>query len=451
MKKYISEIKNIVIIGLPIFGSQTSYMLMGVTDTIVAGRANTTDLAALAIGNSIFNPLWFALSGVLFAVTPIVAQLFGAKNFIEIENKVRQILWMSLVVGLVLSIILVNIGPLIKLLPIDLEVSVITSEYLKALAIGAVFMGLFTCLRCFSEGMTLTLPVFYVAFTGMLINIPLDIILVNGLFGFPKLGGVGCGYATSLIAIFQTIAISVLIIKSQKYKKVRIFKAIKLPKMETIKEVFKLGIPIGFGIFIELSMFSGAALIISALGVGVIASHTIAINITSTFFMLPLAFGLATATRVGNLIGEERLLDAKFSAGSSLLLCFMIAIVTTATIFIFREFLVSLYTSDPEVIALGVSLLLYAAIFQIPDGVQMSAVGSLRGFKDTFVPMILILISYWLIALPAGFFMTYGVIGPKLGASGMWIGMILGLTVFCFLGIIRLKRVIDTNLKTVMT
>lgn len=209
--------------------------------------------------------------------------------------------------------------------------------------------------------------------------------------------------------------------------------------------------PIGFGIFIELSMFSGAALIISALGVGVIASHTIAINITSTFFMLPLAFGLATATRVGNLIGEERLLDAKFSAGSSLLLCFMIAIVTTATIFIFREFLVSLYTSDPEVIALGVSLLLYAAIFQIPDGVQMSAVGSLRGFKDTFVPMILILISYWLIALPAGFFMTYGVIGPKLGASGMWIGMILGLTVFCFLGIIRLKRVIDTNLKTVMT
>ena len=198
MNKYISEIKSIVIIGLPIFGSQTSYMLMGVTDTIVAGRANTTDLAALAIGNSIFNPLWFALSGVLFAVTPIVAQLFGAKKFNQIEDKVRQILWMALMVGLALSLILINIGPIIKLLPIDLEVSVITSEYLRAIAIGAVFMGLFTCLRCFSEGMTLTLPVFYVAFTGMLINIPLDIILVNGLFGFPKLGGVGCGYATSV-------------------------------------------------------------------------------------------------------------------------------------------------------------------------------------------------------------------------------------------------------------
>ena len=132
--------------------------------------------------------------------------------------------------------------------------------------------------------------------------------------------------------------------------------------------------------------------------------------------MLPLAFGLATATRVGNLIGEQRLLDAEFSTRSSLLLCFVIAIITTITIYTFREFLVSLYTNDPQVIALGVSLLLYAAIFQIPDGVQMSAVGSLRGFKDTFVPMILILISYWIIALPAGFVMTYGIIGPKLGS-----------------------------------
>ena len=136
VNKYISEIKSIVIIGLPIFGSQTSYMLMGVTDTIVAGRANTTDLAALAIGNSIFNPLWFALSGVLFAVTPIVAQLFGAKKFNQIEDKVRQILWMALMVGLALSLILINIGPIIKLLPIDLEVSVITSEYLRAIAIA---------------------------------------------------------------------------------------------------------------------------------------------------------------------------------------------------------------------------------------------------------------------------------------------------------------------------
>ena len=146
VNKYISEIKSIVIIGLPIFGSQTSYMLMGVTDTIVAGRANTTDLAALAIGNSIFNPLWFALSGVLFAVTPIVAQLFGAKKFNQIEDKVRQILWMALMVGLALSLILINIGPIIKLLPIDLEVSVITSEYLRAIAIGAVSVS-YTHLR----------------------------------------------------------------------------------------------------------------------------------------------------------------------------------------------------------------------------------------------------------------------------------------------------------------
>jgi Na+-driven multidrug efflux pump len=176
VNKYISDIKSIVIIGLPIFALQTSYMLMGVTNTIVARKTNTTHLAALSIRNSIFNPLWFALTGVLFAVTPIVAQLFGAKKFNQIEDKVRQILWMALMVGLALSLILINIGPIITLLPIDLEVSVITSKYLRAIAIRAVFMVLFTCLTRFNDGMTFTLPVVYVAFTGMLINIPLDII-----------------------------------------------------------------------------------------------------------------------------------------------------------------------------------------------------------------------------------------------------------------------------------
>ena len=182
-------------------------MLMGVTDTIVAGRANTTDLAALAVGNAIYSPLWFALSGILFAVTPIVAQLYGARDFNEIGNKIRQILWLSCGIGILLMIILLNVGPIFQIMPIESEVSNITINYLKAISIGALSMSIFTCLRCFSEGMTLTMPVFFIAFSGMLLNIPLDIILVNGLYGFPKLGGVGCGIATSVVSLFMTISI----------------------------------------------------------------------------------------------------------------------------------------------------------------------------------------------------------------------------------------------------
>ena len=442
MNKYISEIKSIVIIGLPIFGSQTSYMLMGVTDTIVAGRANTTDLAALAIGNSIFNPLWFALSGVLFAVTPIVAQLFGAKKFNQIEDKVRQILWMALMVGLALSLILINIGPIIKLLPIDLEVSVITSEYLRAIAIGAVFMGLFTCLRCFSEGMTLTLPVFYVAFTGMLINIPLDIILVNGLFGFPKLGGVGCGYATSLIAIFQTIAISVLIMKSKLYKNVRIFKSITLPKLETFKEVFKLGIPIGFGIFIELSMFSGAGIILGRFGSEVIAANGIALTIGGLFFMVPLSIGNAAAVRVGNNVGAKNLKGAKYSSYFSLRLATVCALIMSLTIIVNAEFLSGLLNSNPKVVSLAVILLGFAAFFQVADGLAMASIGSLRGYKDTFGPMKILAVSYWGVGLPVGIMLSItNLITEQMGAVGMWAGMAFGLLVAAVLMVRRVRLI----------
>ncbi len=421
-------------------------MLMGVTDTIVAGRANTTDLAALAVGNAIYSPLWFALSGILFAVTPIVAQLYGARDFYEIGNKIRQILWLSCGIGILLMIILLNIGPIFQIMPIESEVSNITINYLKAISIGALSMSIFTCLRCFSEGMTLTMPVFFIAFSGMLLNIPLDIILVNGLYGFPKLGGVGCGIATSVVSLFMTISMITLIIFSKNYKKVKLFNKFTFTTAKTFFEFFKLGTPIGFGIFIELSMFSGAAIIISALGKDILASHTVAINITSLFFMLPLAFGLATATRVGNLIGEKDLSQAKFSSKASMLLCSIIALLTTFVIFNFRNDLVALFTTDAVVISLGASLLIFAAIFQLPDAVQISAVGSLRGFKDTFAPMILILISYWIIALPLGYAMTFGLIGDPQGAQGMWIGMIIGLSVFCLLGILRLNYVIKKYL-----
>ena len=449
MAKYFFEFKQLIRIGIPIFGSQLSYTLMGATDTVIAGRASANDLAGLAVGTAFSNTIWFFFTGIIFAVTPIVAQLYGAKKFLDIGQKLREILWVAAGLGLLMAFIFFNMDIIINLLPIKTSITSITIGYLKAVSIGWFFVTIFTCLRCYSEGMTYTKPVFYIAFFGMILNIPLDLIFVYGWFGAPKLGGVGCGIATSIVAFIMMISIFIYIGFSKNYKKTQPFSKFTKPSLRTTKEVLKLGLPIGLGIFIELSMFSGAAIILSVLGEIVVASHSVAINIASLFFMVPLAIGLASSTRVGNLIGEKNPIQAKVAATSTIMLCISGALINSIIIITFGSMIVSLYTTELPVIELAVSLILFAAIFQLPDGIQMGALGSLRGYKDTFVPMILLLISYWIFAMPIGYYLTnYGFSGP-LGAKGMWFGMIIGLTIFSFLSIFRLRWVMRSNINRV--
>ena len=442
MKNLFKELKQLLKIGLPIYGSQISYMGMGVTDTIVAGRASALDLSGLAIGNALSMPFYFLLGGCLFAVTPIVAQLFGAKKYEEIGQKVREILWVSLALGLIGFILYRNLSFFIPFFDIEDNIAQISDGYLKAMSYGFIANMIFTCLRCYSEGMGLTLPVFWVAFIGMVLNVPLDIIFVYGYFGVPPMGGVGCGIATSINVVIGVIVLLLVIVKKKEYEPTKIFSKFSLPNWDTTIEALKLGLPIGFGVFVELSMFSGAALILGSLGATVISGHTVAINIVSVLFILPLSFGLAAATRIGNLVGEKKLHQAKYASNIAILICFAGAIFNMVIILVFRESLVSLYSSDLAVATIAMNLLFFGAIFQIPDGMQMGALGSLRGYKDTFAPMLMIILTYWFVALPVGYHLTYfGIFGDSLGPSGIWIGMITGLTIFAGLIIPRLNYV----------
>ena len=447
INKYIIEFKQLIKIGVPIFGSQLSYMLMGTTDTIIAGRASPADLAGLGVGNSISMTVFMYISGVIFAVTPIVAQLYGAKKFKQIGQKLREVLWIALFLGILIAVLFINMGFILNNLPIDKSITDISIKYLQAIALGFTFLTVFTCLRCYSEGMKLTVPVFVIAFCGMILNIPLDLMFVYGWFGAPKLGGVGCGIATTIVSFIMMVAMFFYIAISKNYKKTQPFSKFSWPSSSTTKEAVKLGVPIGLGIFIELSMFSGAGIILAVLGESIVASHYIAINIASLFFMIPLSIGLAAATRVGNLIGEENPIQAKTASHSTIYLCIIAALVNIAVILVFREFIVGIYTTDIIVFNLTVGLLIFAALFQLPDGIQMGALGSLRGYKDTFVPMILLFISYWIFALPVGYYLTNFGFGNPYGASGMWIGMIIGLSIFSILSILRLKWVTRKSLR----
>ena len=187
MEKFFKEARQFFKLGIPIYGSQLSYGAIQLTDTMIAGRAGSQELAGVALGSSLATPLFFSLSGIMFAITPIVAHLFGAKKISEIRSKMRQSIWIAVGIGTILTIAYYHASNFLKLSTIDQDIIEISDAYLKSLAIGAIAMMWFTCLRCFSEGVTQTLPVFWVAFSAMILNIPLDIILVNCYLGFPKL------------------------------------------------------------------------------------------------------------------------------------------------------------------------------------------------------------------------------------------------------------------------
>ena len=201
------------------------------------------------------------------------------------------------------------------------------------------------------------------AFIGMLVNIPLDIILVNGYFGLPKLGGVGCGLATSFVSIVMLICMTIVIQKGNPFKEIKIFNEMKFPKLSTLKELMALGIPIGIGIFVELSMFSGAAIILGPLGDVVVASHAVALSIASFFFMMPLSIGLASATRVGNLLGANNFNGAKIASFFSVGLCLIGALINVSLILLFTDVLVNLFTTEKAVFAAAVNLLIFAPYF----------------------------------------------------------------------------------------
>lgn len=430
------EAKRFLAIGVPILGTQIVMYGLTTTDYIMAGYYSSDDLAGLGLAASIFNPLYFLTAGVMFGINPIVAQLYGQKSFEEIKLKTRRFIWVAFFIGFLFFLALSNAYLIFNFIEAEQNIKQIAIDYLKIISLGAIPMTIYQALRGYSEGITETKTVFLISLAIFLLNIPFNYLFI---FYF-DLGGVGCGYATTVLVVMGLICFWLITLFSDRYKETRLYGKFINPEISSSIELFKIGIPISFGVFVELSMFSGAALIISFFGATALAGHTIALNLVGLLFMLPLSLGLASAIRVGNLIGEKNYTQANYATNFSLKISLLVASVNMIAIIVFGSFLISIYTDNSEVAMMALVLLYYAVIFQIPDAVGFSAVGSLRGHKDTFGPMVNLVISYWVFALPLGVYFAFGD-GKYVRnqAEGMWIGMIIGIVVSMILNLRRLK------------
>ena len=421
----VQETSTLFRLALPLMGTQIAQMGMGMLDTIMAGRYSAVDLAGVALGSSILWPLMLLVMGLIQAVTPTVSQLNGAKNYKEIGEVIRQGLWIAIAGGLLISVILNQVGFVYALLDVDPKARPISIAYLQMTSLGMPAVTCFFCLRFLAEGMNFTKPALYIAVCGLLIKAPLNYALIYGKFGFPEMGGVGCGVAQAVIMWFQFFAI-VIVVTRPRFDKVKWRSQFSPPDWSRIKPLLQLGIPIGATIFAEMGLFALTTLLLGRYGAEVVASHNIAMSINALFFMPALALGMASTIRIGFRIGAGESEQARTTAGIALGATIGIALIGSLTMFFLRTHIVGAYTTEVSVLDLASTLLLFAVFFLVFDACQSTCLGILRGYKDTKTPLFIALLCFWLIGLPIGCTLGFGLISDPMQVFGFWIGLASG-------------------------
>jgi len=431
------EVRRTLVLAAPLVIGQLTNFGMNFVDTVMAGRLGTVDLGAIAVGSAVWSAGMLFTLGVLLAVSATVSQLDGAGRRIQAGEFTRQALWLALALATGLVALALGAGPLMMALDVDEAVAALSMGYLGAIAWGAPALALMLTLRFFSEGSGHTRPTMYVGLLGIALNIPLNWLLMFGNLGFPRLGAVGAGWATAIVLWLQLLLMIAWVAKRPQYKPFGVFARLSLPNPLEIVALLKVGLPIGFMVLMEGGLFVASALLIGTLGALPVAGHQVAMNYTGLVFMVPLGLSGAITVRVGNAIGRGDPEGARRAGLVGIGMAVVFALFSATIIVLFPEQIVRLYTADPEVIALGASLLLFGAIFQLSDGVQVAAAGALRGMKDTRIPMVYSVLAYWMIGMSVGWWLTFR---AGWGPAGMWVGILSGLSVAAVLLTARYLR-----------
>lgn len=423
------EWRTLAMLGGPILIAQIAQMANGVIDTVMAGHASARDLAAVGIGSSLWMPLFLFFMGLLGALQPIISGYNGARTLEKIMPATWQGLYLAAAGSVIMILLLTNVHPVLALLNLERDTAEITQGYLNAFAWGVPAMLMMTALRGLTDGLGHTRVIMAFSVLSTLINLPLNYIFIYGKLGLPAMGGVGCGWATSLSNGIAAVALLVYLNRSHAYRRFHLLADWAKPELTGLVYILKLGVPIGFTIFVEASMFSVIALFLAPLGPVVVAGHQIALNVVSLLFMLPLSIGMALTLRVSFLMGAGAPDTARLISRSSLILAAATALVFAVLLWVFSESIAALYTGEIEVQQVTIRLLLFAALFQIADVIQVTCISALRGYKDTRIPMFIMLFSFWGLGLPLGYLLTFtDVLWPAMGAAGFWVGLTGGLT-----------------------
>lgn len=430
---YITNFK----LAYPVMLGSLGHIMVGVADSAMVGQLGALPLAAVSLSNSIFVvPLVFSM-GIAFGMTPMVANADGEGNIKKSARYLKNGLLVNLVSSIVMCAAIFGLSYYIQDMGQDPIVATLSLPYLQVITISIIPLMFFLTYKQFAEGLSDTKAAMRVSLAANFLNVILNYVLIYGKLGFPEMGLLGAGYSTLISRVVMAIAMY-FYFRSKKhfYAYRELFIEVKI-KWESAKELLTIGLPTALQYIFEVSAFAFSAIMIGWISPLDLAAHQIAISLASISYMLASGISAATSIRVGNQLGKK---DYKSLREATITLMNMVVIfmMVTGVIYLLgKEFFPSLYTDDLQVIEIAANLLIITTLFQLSDGVQVVALGGLRGLSDVKAPTIITFASYWIIAVPVaailGFYFNLGVVG-------IWSGLAIGLTVAAILLFFRLNQ-----------
>ena len=430
----------------PVFVGQIAVLAFSTVDTVMTARASALDLAALAIGGSIYISVFVGLMGMIFAVGPIAGQLFGAGKHRESGHEAEQAVWLALALAVVGCTVLLLPEPFLALARAEPAVAEKVRAYLRGLACALPASLVFMAYRGFNVAVSRPKAVMVLQLGGLALKVPINALFVFGFalptpfgsFAVPALGAAGCGIATAIVMWCQLLA-AILLRRDPFYAPFGLGYGLSPPSRKSLAALLRLGIPMGLSILIEVTGFTFMSFFISRIGATPVAGHQIAVNMVSLMFMVPLSIANASSVLVAQRIGAGDSDDAGRIGWAGLEIGVLIAAVLGSAVYLLREPLIGLYTRDPVIIAAALPLLAWVVLFHVADAAQTVAAFVLRAHRIATVPLVIYVVAIWAIGLGGGYVAVFELdAGPAWlrGAQGFWSMATLGvaLAAFCLAG-----------------
>ncbi len=421
-------------LAFPVVLGQLGHVMVGVADSLMVGRTGTVPLAAASLANGLFSVVLVLGIGLTFGLTPLVARADGARDHHENNALLYHSLAINLLFGLGLCALLAMALPwLLSLLGQPADVAAAAIPYTRLLLLSLPPLMIFMTYKQFAEGLSHTRAAMWVSIGANLLNVLLNYVLIFGQVGLPALGLNGAGIATVVARVVMAGLMLWLMLGAGRYAAYMRWPGWQCRQWPIARRLLAMGLPIGSQMVAEAGAFAVAAIMVGWLGATTLAAHQIALNMASVAYMMAGGIGAAATVRVGNMLGSRDPHNLR-RAGFTCLGMGAAFMSVSATIFVVgRHWLPAFYSTDPVVIELAGALLVIAALFQLSDGLQVVAIGALRGLGDVRLPTLFTVIAYWVIGLPLG----YALSRTSLGAAGVWYGLCAGLTAAALLMIVR--------------
>jgi multidrug resistance protein, MATE family len=430
-----AEIITMWRLSWPMLVGQLATVGMGVADVAMTGHVSADELAAVSLGASVWSIVLVTVMGVMMAINTVVAHEMGAGRNDQIPHSVRAALWKGLIVGLAGCLVANLCTLLFDHIGLDAHVADRASLFLHVISLGMPAFACYRALYGYTTSLNQTRPVMVIALGGLAFNVLVNWLLVFGNLGFPQMGAIGCAVATAIGMWLMLGAMVWWVRVAPAYRATYPFGKWEGPDWQEIGAMFRLGLPIGVTYFAEVSAFGAISLLVARFGVVQVSAHQIALNFVSLVFMVPLSFGIALMTRVGQALGEGNPQRARFVGWVGVGMSVAFGVLSAGFILLFRWEIARAYTSDLAVQQMCVQLLLFAALFQLSDSTQVAVASAIRGYKVTRGPMVIQLLAFWGVSLPVGCILglapdwfPWSPSAP-MSATGFWMGLVLGLTV----------------------